>query len=271
VRCPRPIAGSGFSARYFEEHFHGEQVNGWIADDAFFQQAVPLLAGLGRPFFAFLLSSSNHHPFAVPPQHRTLQLGSLEGSELGDYLHSVHYFDRAFGVFLDRLRGASLLDTSIVVLYGDHRGYRGDGRQLARLFNVDAGAERDMWLLTRRVPLMIRRPEGRHREAVDVVGGVLDIAPTILTLLGVEGETRFMLGSDLTGPRQGAVVLRDGGFIDARRQMMLRSAGTSCFDPGGRPLPCSSLQPASSDFIIQGNLIPSLEAKWLDAPVAATR
>jgi len=27
----------------------------------------------------------------------------------------------------------------------------------------------------------------------------------------------------------------------------------------------------TSDFIIQGNLIPSLEAKWLDPPVAATR
>ncbi len=73
-----------------------------------------------------------------------------------------------------------------------------------------------------------------------------------------------MLGSDLTGPRQGAVVLRDGGFIDARRQMMLRSTGASCFDPTGRPLPCSGLQPAPSDFIIQGNLIPSLEAKWGD-------
>ncbi len=71
---------------------------------------------------------------------------------------------------------------------GDHRGYRGDGRHLARLFNADAGAERDMWLLTKRVPLMIRLPEGRHREAVDVVGGVLDIAPTILSLLGVEGR-----------------------------------------------------------------------------------
>src|SRR6266545_5129891 len=96
--------------------------------------------------------------------------------------------DRAFGVLIDRLRAASLLDTSIVALYGDHRGYRGDERQLARVFNVDAGAERDMWLLTKRVPLMVRLPEGRHRASVDVVGGVLDIAPTILSLLGVEGE-----------------------------------------------------------------------------------
>jgi phosphoglycerol transferase MdoB-like AlkP superfamily enzyme len=80
-------------------------------------------------------------------------LGSFEGSELGDYLQSVHDFDRAFGVLVDRLRAASLLDTSIVVLYGDHRGYRGHEQPLARLFSVDAGAERDMWLLERRVPL----------------------------------------------------------------------------------------------------------------------
>jgi lipoteichoic acid synthase len=39
---------------------------------------------------AFLLSASNHLPYQMPERYRELDLGELEGTLLGDYLHSVH-------------------------------------------------------------------------------------------------------------------------------------------------------------------------------------
>jgi lipoteichoic acid synthase len=65
---------------------------------------------------AFLLSASNHHPYRLPAKHRRLHLGALDGTLLGDYLHSVHYFDAAFGEFVTRLRHTGLLDASVIVL-----------------------------------------------------------------------------------------------------------------------------------------------------------
>src|SRR4029077_15724821 len=86
----------------------------------------------------------NHHPFALPAPHRPLKLGSLDGTDLGDYLHSVHYFDEAFGQFVDRLRATRLLDESVVVVYGDHKGYLADERQLATLLGLSSSRPEDL-------------------------------------------------------------------------------------------------------------------------------
>ena len=52
--------------------------------------------------------------------------GEFEGTLLGKYLQTVHYFDTVFGEFLTRLEADGLLDQSVLVVYGDHavRRYR---------------------------------------------------------------------------------------------------------------------------------------------------
>ena len=95
----------GFQRSFFEEDYKIlDRIGPWLADREFFAQTIPILKAQTEPFLAYLLTSSNHDPFEVPEKHRTLNLGELEGSLLGNYLHSVHYFDRAFGEFVDQLR-----------------------------------------------------------------------------------------------------------------------------------------------------------------------
>ena len=48
----------------------------------------------------------------------------------------------------------------------------------------------------------------------DIIGGHLDVAPTILSLLGIEDNGSVMLGQDLTAERPSLVVFRDGSFAD---------------------------------------------------------
>ena len=259
----------GFQRSYFEDSYAVEErVNGWMADHLFFEQTVPRVVAQKRPFMAFLVSSSNHHPFDTPPQHRHLRLPrTLQRSELGDYLQSVRYFDEAFGQLVRLLRSSGLLDESIVVLYGDHKGYVGDIDAATARVNAKQRSH-EIWLLRRRVPLIVRLPHGSHAGVRHETGGHLDIAPTILALLGIDVRRSVMLGRDLSSGPPGLVVFRDGSFV-TRSEVLIRDNATAvCFErPTGQRLSCASLEQArrraldqlqTSDFIIQGDLIPSL-------------
>jgi Sulfatase len=227
-------------------------------------EAMPRLARERAPFMAFLLSSSNHHPFALPAAHRTLKLGSLEGTELGDYLHSVHYFDEAFGQFVDRLPATRLLDESVVVVYGDHKGYLADERQLATLLGLSSSRPEDLWLERKRVPLVVRLPRAAHAGERMQAAGHIDVAPTVLSL----ANDGVMLGRDLTKPGDSLIVFRDGSFADGRHHLIRLGLRSSCFESKtGGVVRCDALEPKlarsldelqTSDFIIQGNMIPSL-------------
>jgi phosphoglycerol transferase MdoB-like AlkP superfamily enzyme len=41
------------------------------------------------PFTTYLMTLSGHHPFRLPAELRSLELGGLEGTLLGDYLQAV--------------------------------------------------------------------------------------------------------------------------------------------------------------------------------------
>ena len=258
----------GFQKSYFADSFQmTERINGWLADGPFFDQVVPRLTTERAPFMAFLLTSSNHHPFVLPAPHRRLKLGRLEGTDLGDYLHSVHYLDEAFGQFVDRLRATGLLDESVVVVYGDHKGYLADERQLATLLGLPSSRPEDLWLERKRVPLVVRLPRGSHAGQRAEAAGHLDIAPTILSLLGI-AEDGVMLGRDLTRRADSLVVFRDGSFADGQHHLVRLGLRSSCFESKtGQTVDCDPFEPKrvrsldqlqTSDFIIKGNLIPEL-------------
>jgi phosphoglycerol transferase MdoB-like AlkP superfamily enzyme len=262
----------GFQRSYFAESYQMvEEINHWLSDREFFSQSVPILKEQKQPFMAFMLSSSNHHPFPLPQKYRELRLGGLDGTLLGDYLQSVHYFDRAFGEFIDRLRDAGLLDKTVILVYGDHQGFLGDPPELARLMNYSPDDEFRVLQSRKNVPLLIRLPQGAKAGVRTTAAGHLDVAPTLLGLLGVIDDKKVMLGSDLTQPRDSLVVFRDGSFTDGNHYFMKRfgpASGGSCFDM--RSGMASSCEPIKmlreaakerleiSDLIIRGDLIPGL-------------
>jgi lipoteichoic acid synthase len=262
----------GFQKSYFEESYRiTERIHQWLPDHEFFAQSIAILQKQSEPFMAFLLSGSNHHPFQLPHHYRKLKLGSLEGTLLGDYLHSVHYFDRAFGEFVDGLRHTGLLDKSLIVVYGDHHGFLGDPPELARLLGYSAVDEFRVVQTRKKVPLFIRLPYGREAGIRNIAGGHLDIAPTVLSLLGILDDRKVMLGVDLTATRDSPVVFRDGSFVDGEHFFIKRvgsASAAACYDvKTGRASNCESLQALRrvalerlevSDLIVRGDLIREL-------------
>jgi phosphoglycerol transferase MdoB-like AlkP superfamily enzyme len=261
----------GFQRSSFEDSYRiTERIGPWLSDRQFFAQTLPRLAELGGPFMAFLLTSSNHHPYRLPVHEPTERFPSLEGTELGRYITSVNYFDRAFGEFVEGLRRHGLLDTSVIVVYGDHHGFLADDAALAALLGYSP-ADRFAVLRTRKtLPLLIRLPKGALAGPRHAAGGHIDIAPTILSLLGVETKTVF-LGNDLTQGADSLVVFRDGSFTDGAHYYFRRSTvgrGDICYEAAtARQVSCTALEEqrrkaeqrlAISDVVIRGNLVPRL-------------
>lgn len=211
----------GFQRSLFREAFQlTEEFNMGLADAEFFRQATPHLEQLPQPFMAYLMTLSTHHPYEMPEKYKVLDLGDLQGTLLGDYLQTVRYFDTALGQLLERLEASGLLGRSVLVVYGDHKADLGNPADLARLLAKTSGfatssdgSDQKLWLEQRRLPLLIHLPGDAARGQYDVTGGHLDIAPTVLNLLGVGGAAMPALGRDLTQGSHSLVVFRNGGFV----------------------------------------------------------
>lgn len=145
-----------------------------------------------RPFFLLVHYFDPHHPYDPPPAYR---------SGLDPYDGELTFVDAEIGRLLDRLRDAGLLDRALVVVAGDHGELLDPARPNAR----HAGYLKDAVL---RVPLLLRSrsalPTGA-RIAAQV--GLVDLAPTILELLGLPAPGEFR-GASLVPLVRGA---RAGG------------------------------------------------------------
>ena len=268
----RLLTRLGFKHSAFDTAFpDSEHFGQGVADGDFFRQSVPMIQALRPPFMALLISGSNHAPYELPAAHRALRLGSLASVELGRYLDSVHYFDKAFGAFISSLRQSGLLDSSIVVVYGDHQGWLDNSPELASVAGMKSQTKFEFWKLHRRLPLLVRLPGGESAGPRETIGGHLDLAPTLLALLGIDSGTSVHLGSNLLQDTDEMVTFRDGSLVNGDTYLVLDpqvNVRPACYDDRtGAEVRCEPLEPARrtareelriSDIIIRGNLVPTM-------------
>lgn len=212
----------GFQRSYFRESYSAAEPMGMggIPDADFFRQTAPRLRELPRPFMAYLMTITTHHPYRLHDRYKVLPMGDLAGTTVADYLHTVHYTDAALGEFVAGLERDGILDESVLVIYGDHKGDLGEPAGLERLLTRDAGFaprapgfDARYWREQNRLPLLIHLPGDSAAGVRTTSAGHLDIAPTVLNLLGIRDHGMTSLGRDLTQGKPSLVVLRNGGFV----------------------------------------------------------
>ncbi|GAA4460871.1 LTA synthase family protein [Nemorincola caseinilytica] len=152
-----------------------------VADHEMFDNSLQTLDqchSAGRPFFATLMTSSNHSPYILPdnipfsPHHTEVRGGCVE------------YADWAIGRFMQMAASHPWYANTIFVFTGDHGSY--DGPSYA-----------GMPLCYNRVPFIIYGPHLGLQQAVkNDPGGQIDIFPTIVGLLGGYND-QATLGTDL--------------------------------------------------------------------------
>jgi arylsulfatase A-like enzyme len=157
--------------------FYGEAEPGYAERPAgeVVARALEWLAGRDeeRPFFLWTHLWDAHAPYEPPP-------GLLTRAGGDAYLGEVAACDLALGRLLTALEERGLDDSTLVVVVGDH------GEAFGEHGEVSHGPY--VWDSTLRVPLLIRRPGGAGGgERVSELASVVDVLPTVLAALDVEG------------------------------------------------------------------------------------
>ena len=171
---------AGGSDRTFEAQRTAEEVN---------QEVFEWLDR--RPegkFFLWVHYYDPHDPYEPPARP------GLSGS---GYDREISYVDACVGDLVERLRADGILDSSVLVVVGDHGESLGEHMERTHgVFLYDEAL---------RVPLIFRAPgrvSARHRVEEPV--GIIDIAPTLLELMGLpalEAAEGRSLAAQLGGKR----------------------------------------------------------------------
>jgi len=165
-----------------------------------------ILAALDRrdpskPFFTFMFFESPHAPYTFPPEcalsqpcvtdlnYLTMDLKTDIGAIKNSYINAVRHLDTQLNRVFAHLREKKLLDSTIVVLTGDHGE---EFMEKGRWGHHSAYSEEQI-----RVPLILRLP-GVAPAVVDRMTSHLDLPSTLLPRLGVTNPASdYGLGVDL--------------------------------------------------------------------------
>ncbi len=198
----------GFESRLFAEAFPAGETIGWgLNDRDFLAAAADRLIRLPEPWCGYLLTLSLHHPFeGFPTRHRQLDVGRWHETPFGNFLHTMRYFDGALEGFVDALEQAGVLERTVIAIWGDHDAGFEWRPEIARVMGVPADAAG--WYLSQQVPLIIRVPGAPEPAGPrQLPAGHVDVAPTLLALLGVDPAPFALVGRNLLGaPGSGPVV-----------------------------------------------------------------
>jgi len=196
-----------------KDAIHMENIWG-VADEDLFTQALNELdqrQAAGRPFFAHIMTTSNHRPFTYPDGR--IDIPSSTGRE-----GAVKYTDWAIGDFIDRARTKSWFANTMFVIVADHTA-SGRGK-------TDLPVEQFL------IPLIIYAPGQIAPQRVDTLASQIDVAPTLLALLDFSYRSHFF-GHDIIaeGPHhpraflanyQTVGYLEDGVLVELRPQRRWR-------------------------------------------------
>jgi phosphoglycerol transferase MdoB-like AlkP superfamily enzyme len=148
--------------------------NVWgVGDEFLFDHVVTQLDrehAQGKRFFAHVMTTSNHRPF-------TYADGRIDIASPGGREGAVKYTDYAIGHFIDQARSKPWFPDTLFVIVADHC--------------ASAAGKTKLPVTGYHIPMVMYAPEllkpGRYTELVSQI----DIAPTLMDLLGAQGGERF--------------------------------------------------------------------------------
>jgi phosphoglycerol transferase MdoB-like AlkP superfamily enzyme len=164
--------------------------NVWgVADEDLYTMALgefDRVHAQGKPFFAHIMTTSNHRPYTFPTGRVDFPQGKRDSA--------VAYTDWTIGDFIKRARGKPWFADTVFVITADHCASSG-GIAALPTFRYH-------------IPLWIYSPKHIAPQRIDRMLSQIDIPPTLLGLLGMSYTSRFY-GQDLFALEPG----RERAFI----------------------------------------------------------
>ena len=131
----------------------------------------------GKPFHHFVMTTSNHRPYTWPAGKIDAGLVGREGG--------VAYTDYAIGAFLKAAQTKPWFKDTVFVIVADHC--------------ASVAGKRELEVRKYEIPLFIWSPGNIAPRQFDTMMSQIDVAPTVLGLLGVDYLSRFV-GADALAP-----------------------------------------------------------------------
>ena len=148
-----------------------------VADETLFTQVIrssDAQAAAGEPAFEMVMTTSNHRPFTFPDGRVAGEQGTREGA--------VRYTDWAIHDFLERAKTQPWFADTVFVIVADHQaGVAGKTALPVDKYHI---------------PCLVYAPGLIAPGATDRLVSQMDLGPTLLGMLGLSYETRW-LGRDL--------------------------------------------------------------------------
>ncbi len=161
-----------------------------VADEHLFDQVLINMdkdTAAGKHVFAHIMTTSNHRPFTYPDGR--IDIPSPAKREGG-----VKYADYAIGRFFEMAKKKPWFDNTIFLIVADHCA-SSSGKSKIPVFRYH-------------IPAIIYAPKLVAPKQVDTLASQIDLAPTLLAMLGLEGDDHFV-GRDIlkTPPEEGRALL----------------------------------------------------------------
>jgi phosphoglycerol transferase MdoB-like AlkP superfamily enzyme len=186
---------------------HYENIWG-VADEDLYTLTLRELdtrSAAGRPFFAHVMTTSNHRPFSYPAGR--IDIPSGRGRD-----GAVKYTDWALGNFIDRARGKDWFSNTLFVILADHC--------------ASSTGSTELPIGRFHIPLIVYAPGLVAPGRSEALASQIDVGPTLLGLLNFSYTSRFF-GQDILaeGPgRQRALIgnyqtigyLKNGTLVELR-------------------------------------------------------
>ncbi len=189
------------------------------SDLSMFEQTLPPLLskdgdGEVHPFHAYFLTFSGHMPYTfgyndMADKYRTLTDALPYSGKTKAYIACHMELEYAMQYMLEELEKAGALDNTLILLTNDHYPYPLDLDHLGEL----AGKEMDPQFDKYRSGLILWSGSMKEPITVDVPCCSLDVLPTLSNLLGLEYDSRLLMGTDVFSEGEHIAVLADRSFV----------------------------------------------------------
>jgi phosphoglycerol transferase MdoB-like AlkP superfamily enzyme len=131
----------------------------------------------GKPFYNFVMTTSNHRPFTFPAGKIPIPQGSREGA--------VRYTDYAIGRFLKQLSKKAWYKNTVIIIVADHC--------------ASSAGKNEIDISKYHIPCIILNLPVKNKLVIDKMCSQIDLYPTLFGILGWSYESN-LYGKDVLDP-----------------------------------------------------------------------
>ena len=135
-----------------------------------------------EPFFLFLHYFDPHQAY-IPPEP------FASAFQYNLYAGEIAYTDKCIGLVIKKLKQLNLYDSTLIIITSDHGEMLGEHGEPTHSYFIYQSAIK--------VPLIFKLPGRRKSRIIRGMAGLIDIVPTVCSLLGIE-VPKQVRGKDLS-------------------------------------------------------------------------